>query len=91
LLWADASITQINGMLKLFSQSVENLTNCCYDATMNTLSDKELIALLGGPTVLSKKLGFASPQRVHNWIYRGIPSSIKLAYPKLFLNKRVKK
>ena len=78
-------------MLKIFSQSVENLTNCCYDATMNNLSDKELIELLGGPTVLSKKLGFASPQRVHNWIYRGIPSAIKLSHPKLFLNKRIKK
>lgn len=78
-------------MLKIFSQSVENLQNCCYDATMNTLSDKELIALLGGPTVLSKKLGFSSAQRVHNWLYRGIPASIKLAYPKLFLNKRIKK
>jgi hypothetical protein len=58
---------------------------------MNTLSDKDLIALLGGPTALSKRLGFASPQRVHNWVYRGIPASVKLAYPKLFLNKRIKK
>ena len=91
MLWADVSITQINEMFKLFSQSVENLANRCYDATMNTLTDKELITLLGGPTVLSKKLGFSSPQRVHNWVYRGIPASIKLAYPKLFLNKRIKK
>jgi hypothetical protein len=58
---------------------------------MNKLTDKELIALLGGPTVLSKRLGFPSSQRVHNWITRGIPASIKLAYPKLFLNKRTKK
>jgi hypothetical protein len=28
---------------------------------------------------------------VHNWMTRGIPASIKLAYPKLFLNKRIKK
>jgi hypothetical protein len=58
---------------------------------MNKLTDKELIALLGGPTALSKRLGFPSSQRVHNWITRGIPASIKLAYPKLFLNKRTKK
>jgi len=57
---------------------------------MNKLTDKELIALLGGPTVLSKRLGFPSSQRVHNWIARGIPASIKLAYPKLFLNKKIK-
>jgi hypothetical protein len=54
-------------------------------------SDAELIALLGGPSVLSRKLGFSSSQRVHNWITRGIPASIKLAHPKLFLNKRIKK
>jgi hypothetical protein len=57
---------------------------------MNKLTDKELISLLGGPTVLSKRLGFPSSQRVHNWITRGIPASIKLAYPKLFLNKKIK-
>jgi hypothetical protein len=57
---------------------------------MNKLTDKELINLLGGPTVLSKRLGFSSSQRVHNWINRGIPASIKLAYPKLFLNKKIK-
>jgi len=58
---------------------------------MNNKSDKELIAMLGGPAELARKLGFSSNQRVHNWISRGIPASIKLAYPKLFLNKRIKK
>jgi hypothetical protein len=47
--------------------------------------DKALIANLGGATILSKRLGFKSPQRVHNWLYRGIPASVKLAHPKLFL------
>jgi hypothetical protein len=47
--------------------------------------DKALIANLGGSTALSKRLGFKSPQRVHNWLTRGIPASVKLAHPKLFL------
>jgi len=54
-------------------------------------SDKDLIAKHGGASVLAKKLGFASKQRVHNWMTRGIPPSIKLAYPKLFLKGVVKK
>jgi hypothetical protein len=54
-------------------------------------SDKDLIAKLGGASSLAKKLGFASKQRVHNWMTRGIPPSIKLAYPKLFLKGIVKK
>jgi len=51
----------------------------------NLESDKAMIATLGGPTVLSKRLGLNSPQRVHNWLTRGIPASIKLAHPKIFL------
>jgi hypothetical protein len=53
-------------------------------------SDQELILFLGGTSHVSKKLQI-SKQRVHNWMTRGIPASIKLAYPKLFLNKRIKK
>jgi len=50
--------------------------------------DRELIKKLGGSTVLAKKLGFTNgKQRVHNWISRGIPSYIKLSYPKIFLQK----
>jgi len=51
----------------------------------NLESDKAIIVSLGGPTVLSKRLGLNSPQRVHNWLTRGIPASVKLAYPKIFL------
>jgi len=54
-------------------------------------SDKDLIAKLGGASALAKKLGFASKQRVHNWMTRGIPPAIKLAYPKIFLKGVVKK
>jgi hypothetical protein len=54
-------------------------------------SDKDLIAKHGGASALAKKLGFASKQRVHNWMTRGIPPAIKLAYPKIFLRNVVKK
>jgi hypothetical protein len=54
-------------------------------------SDKDLIAKLGGASALAKKLGFASKQRVHNWMTRGIPPAVKLSYPKIFLKGSVKK
>jgi hypothetical protein len=50
-------------------------------------SDRQLIIKLGGATILARKLGFASHQRVHNWMTRGIPPSVKLAFPKIFLKK----
>jgi len=53
--------------------------------------DKALIAQLDGPTLLAKRLGFSSKQRVHNWLIRGIPPAVKLAYPKIFLKKIGKK
>jgi len=58
---------------------------------MNTIiqSDKELITKFGGSSALAKKLGL-SKQRVHNWFTRGIPASIKLKHPKLFLKKSTK-
>lgn len=81
-------------MFKIFSQIVYFYDFCCYDATMTKQDqiklDQELIATLGGASFLAKKLQ-VSKQRVHNWMNRGIPASIKLAYPKLFLNKRIKK
>lgn len=50
-------------------------------------SDSKLIEQLGGTSQVAK-LTKSSPQRVHNWKTRGIPAAIKLAYPKLFLNKK---
>jgi hypothetical protein len=49
-------------------------------------SDKELIALLGGSSAVAKRLKI-SAQRVHNWLSRGIPASMKLKNHKLFLKK----
>lgn len=49
--------------------------------------DKALIAALGGPSVLARRLGFREPggvQRVHNWLTRGIPSDVRLKHLSLF-------
>jgi hypothetical protein len=51
-------------------------------------ADRELIQLLGGPTKLAELLGYKKPggvQRVQNWKDRGIPASVKLCRPDLFL------
>jgi hypothetical protein len=79
----------VNALFKNISTNCLFFAKCCYDATMNKQeqiqADKELIALLGGTTVVAKRIGVKSPQRVHNWLTRGIPASVKLAHPKLFL------
>lgn len=52
-------------------------------------NDRTLIMALGGPTELAKKLGFTDGgRRVHNWLKRGIPASIKIMYPAIFLKKK---
>lgn len=55
--------------------------------------DRALIEREGGPAVLAKKLmlkGKFARERVQNWTWRGIPASIKLQYPEVFL-KNVKR
>lgn len=50
--------------------------------------DARLIARLGGPAELSRKLGFdparGGVQRVQNWITRGIPPLLKYQRPDVF-------
>ena len=51
-------------------------------------ADRDLIQELGGPTRVADLLGLkkpGGPQRVQNWKDRGIPASVKLARPDLFL------
>lgn len=51
-------------------------------------ADRVLIESLGGPTRLAELLGFPKTggvQRVQNWKDRGIPATIKIAYPHIFL------
>lgn len=50
----------------------------------NEQLDKKIIEQLGGASQVAKLIK-SSPQRVHNWKNRGIPASVKLAYPELFL------
>ena len=50
--------------------------------------DRALIASLGGPAKLSDLLGYerlGGVQRVHNWTVRGIPASVKVQRPDLFM------
>lgn len=53
---------------------------------MNIQNDKATIELYGGSTRLAKKLKM-TPQRVNQWKKRGIPASVKLAFPDLFLKR----
>lgn len=51
-------------------------------------TDSNLIDELGGPSKLAELLGFSKSggaQRVHNWRVRGIPPSVKLQFPNVFL------
>lgn len=55
------------------------------------MDDAERIKSLGGATQVARLLSSRSPtpvsvQRVHNWSKRGIPASVKLAHPDLFLS-----
>lgn len=50
---------------------------------------KQIIDSHGGPAKLAEKLGFdkrrGGIQRIHNWETRGIPPSIVLQFPDVFL------
>lgn len=56
---------------------------------MNSIEkDAELINTLGGPPRVAEILGYkkrGGVQRVQNWKVRGIPPSIKVKYPYIFM------
>lgn len=57
------------------------------------MNDKQIIEYYGGSKKLATLLkleGKHQEMRVHNWKSRGIPASIKLKYPKIFLRKEFK-
>ena len=56
---------------------------------MSISKDREILLALGGSTKVAELLGFKNKQRVQNWMGRGIPASIKLEYPHLFLNPHI--
>ena len=51
--------------------------------------DSKTIDDLGGPSKLAELLGYdkthGGVQRIQNWKKRGIPSSVKIAHPELFM------
>ncbi|SDR37319.1 hypothetical protein SAMN05443245_5210 [Paraburkholderia fungorum] len=51
--------------------------------------DSKIIDDLGGPSKLAELLGYdktsGGVQRIQNWKRRGIPSSVKIARPDLFM------
>ena len=52
------------------------------------MKDAELIRQLGGPAAVARLLGLPKEggvQRVHNWLTRGIPASVKVSRPDLFM------
>jgi hypothetical protein len=53
------------------------------------MTDKDRIKALGGPTKVAELLGYdkakGGVQRVQNWLDRGIPPKVKVAYPHIFL------
>lgn len=53
----------------------------------HTMTARELIIKLGGPTKVAKSLGYGrhGAQRVCNWMKRGIPAAIQLQHKKLRL------
>lgn len=63
--------------------------NMVFNTRMNQIAeDAKLIREMGGPTKVAAILAAGpkvSVQRVQNWLTRGIPSHIKVAYPHYFM------
>lgn len=55
--------------------------------------DRKLIEDLGGPSKVAELLNFpkqGGPQRVQNWLTRGIPAKVKVDHPELFMPEKAK-
>lgn len=56
-------------------------------------TDKEIIEGLGGPARVAEMLKYdkarGGVQRVNNWMSRGIPASVKLEHPEIFLTSLI--
>lgn len=57
--------------------------------------DKLIIQELGGPAKVAELLGYdnlrGGTQRVHNWMFRGIPAKVKLQHQEIFLKREIEK
>jgi len=74
----------------LLNRMIDFVVNVVFNQCMSTQTDAELIASLGGPTKVAELLGlpkFGGAQRVQNWLYRGIPSLVKVQRPDLFMQQ----
>ncbi len=52
--------------------------------------DAALIADLGGPSKVAELLNYEKhngPQRVQNWLVRGIPAQVKVDHPEIFMRR----
>jgi hypothetical protein len=50
--------------------------------------DREIIHRYGGPSKVAELIGLdkrGGAQRVQNWLVRGIPSSVKVEFPSIFM------
>jgi hypothetical protein len=69
----------------------DNSLHIVFNRVTMKMTDKEIIASLGGASAVAKLLKYditkGGAQKVHNWIKRGIPSKVKVEFPELFLNK----
>ena len=52
------------------------------------MTDKELIEKLGGVKAIVDALGY-NYTTVHNWLTRGISRDAKIAYPEIFMQKKI--
>lgn len=51
-------------------------------------ADQDLIARLNGPTAVANALGY-KPQRVQNWLVRGIPAGERWNHREYFQSKEI--
>ena len=85
-------VSQLNTLL--LNVVFDLFLNMVFNVAMNkrpqaTAADRQTIARLGGPTKLAELLGYdkskGGVQRVQNWTTRGIPPSVKVERPDLFM------
>ena len=72
----------------MFNIKFDTYKHCVYDSSKHmftgvAMTDRDLIKKEGGAYQLAKRLNYP-PQRVQNWVKRGIPAKEKLKFP--FLN-----
>lgn len=87
----DSIVVWLNKMLLHMAFDIR--LNMVFNPFVNkTNSDAELIRNLGGPSKVAELIGIdkrGGAQRVQNWITRGIPDSVKVKHPQIFLRELI--